>query len=41
MNPRVINVQAVQNYKLLITFANGEKKSLTSNHIWKKVFLKS
>ena len=26
MNPRVINVQAEQNFKLLITFNNGEKK---------------
>ena len=27
MNPRVINVKPEQNYKLLITFNNGEKKS--------------
>jgi hypothetical protein len=27
MNPRVINVQPEQNFKLLITFNNGEKKS--------------
>jgi len=27
MYPRVINVQAEQNFKLLITFNNGEKKS--------------
>ncbi|MEI6555443.1 MAG: DUF2442 domain-containing protein [Paludibacter sp.] len=27
MNPRVIHVQAEQNFKLLITFNNGEKKS--------------
>lgn len=27
MNPRVINVQPQQNFKLLITFNNGEKKS--------------
>ena len=27
MNPRVVHVQAEQNFKLLITFNNGEKKS--------------
>lgn len=27
MNPRVINVQPEQNFKLLITFNNGERKS--------------
>lgn len=27
MNPRVINVVPDQNFKLLITFNNGEKKS--------------
>jgi hypothetical protein len=27
MNPRVINVKPEQNFKLLITFNNGEKKS--------------
>ena len=26
MNPRVIDVQAEQNYQLLISFNNGEKK---------------
>ena len=26
MNPRVIHVQTEQNFKLLITFNNGEKK---------------
>jgi len=27
MNPRVMNVKPEQNFKLLITFNNGEKKS--------------
>ena len=33
LQPKIINVIPTKDYKLILTYASGEKKNLTSNHI--------
>ena len=41
MNPRIKNVEVLENYKLLLTFKNGEKKIYDARNILKFDFYKN
>ena len=41
MNPRVKEVEVLENYKLLLTFKNGEKKIYDMNKLLKNDFFKN